>query len=59
MFWLALISSSSTCGSQALDHPMHHRLATQFLQALVDAAHAAAEAAGQHDAGDFRSLIAP
>ena len=34
------------------EHPFDHRLAAQRLQALVDAAHAAAFAAGEDDAGD-------
>ncbi len=37
-------------GREAPDHPLHHRLAVQQLQALVDAAHAAALAAGENDA---------
>ena len=32
---------------------LDHRLAAQRLQALVDAAHAAALAAGEHDAADI------
>src|SRR6185312_15566459 len=39
-------------GSEALDHVRHHRLAAEGLQSLVDTAHAAALAAGEHDAGD-------
>ena len=38
---------------QSLDHPGHHRPSAQFLQALVDATHAPAEAAGQDDSGNF------
>src|SRR3990170_1924484 len=37
---------------EAREHPFDHRLAAQRLQALVDAAHAAALAAGEDDAGD-------
>src|SRR5436189_121928 len=36
--------------SEALEYPLHHRLAVQQLQALIDAAHAAALAAGENDA---------
>ena len=34
---------------EAREHPLDHRLAAQQLQALVDAAHAAALAAREHD----------
>ncbi len=37
---------------EALDHVRHHGLAAERLQSLVDAAHAAALAAGEHEAGD-------
>ena len=37
---------------ETVDDPGHHRPAAQFTQALVDAAHATTEAAGEHDAGD-------
>src|SRR5688572_3292496 len=37
---------------EAREHPFDHRLAAQRLQSLVDAAHAAAPAAGEDDAGD-------
>ena len=36
---------------EALDHPFDHRFAAQRLQALVGPAHAAAQAAGEDDAG--------
>ena len=35
---------------EALEHPFDHRLAAQELQPLVDAAHAPALAAREHDA---------
>ena len=38
-----------------IQHPFDHRLAAHQLQALVDAAHAAAAAAGEHDAGDVHA----
>ena len=34
------------------EHPLRHRLAAQRLQSLVDAAHAAALAAGEHQSRD-------
>ena len=37
---------------EALDHPLHHRLAAQRFEAFIDAAHAPALAAGKNDAGD-------
>ena len=39
-------------GRETREHPFDHRLAAQRLQALVDAAHAGALAAGEDDAGD-------
>src|SRR6185503_21184140 len=41
---------------EAREHVLDHRLAVQELQALVDAAHAAAESAGEHDAADLHAL---
>jgi hypothetical protein len=38
---------------QTLDHPGRQRSPAQFLQALVHATHAPAEAAGEHDTGDL------
>src|SRR4051794_9424413 len=38
-----------------LEHMPDHGLAMQQLQALVDAAHTAAESAGQHDAGNIHA----
>ncbi len=38
---------------EAFDDVLGHRFAAQQLQALVDAAHAPALAAGEEDAGDF------
>src|SRR5437764_15220564 len=37
---------------QSLDHVLHHWLAVELDQALVDAAHAAALTAREHDAGN-------
>ena len=38
-----------------VEDPLHQRAPVKFLQALVDAAHATAGAAGQYDAGDRRA----
>ena len=42
-------------GSEAREHVRGHRPPVEFDQPLVDAAHPAALAAGQHDAGDVGS----
>lgn len=41
---------------QALGDPGRHRPAMQDLQSLVDATHAPAKAAGQHDTGNARAV---
>src|ERR1700694_1714401 len=41
---------------EARNHPGDHRLAVQELQALVDAAHAPALAAGEDEAADLHAL---
>ena len=51
-FWLALMRTSSTCGAKRSITHCTIGLPRRSLQALVDAAHAAALAAGQDDAGD-------
>ena len=40
---------------EPVEHVLDHRASFQHHEALVDAAHATPEAAGQHDAGDVRA----
>jgi len=39
-------------GLQAIEHPLHHGLAIDLLQAFVNATHTTRKAAGKYDRGD-------